>query len=343
MFQRILVFLTTNISTAIYFCAGLLTSDCFQTGLTWCSEDQLDAISARVHVIIGEQYKKNQRSSVVKKRSLNAEIKSVCQFADSYVRYFDYVTLCDSKENVDFSDASLQKAYCDLLRGISDVFFLIPSNLHIYYHKDIERTLVGRLKQGSSRSEFLTISDCNMILLKVVVLPDDRDSVYWHAAQIIKNHEKDNNLPNFTYLLKRIAEIPKEHRHVILREKSFALGFNCTETWLRIIRQANESEYYLVLMYKFIPFLNEQSFWSIFIDYSYNWLSRYPRPRSAHIMPTEEHLNSAFALLHERITGAFIFPRSQEATDALQWYLSPLFPVSLLYKVRSCRALEPCW
>ncbi len=215
--------------------------------------------------------------------------------------------------------------------------------MHIDYHTEIFRALNGRLKQVHSLCKFLKISDFNIILQEIAVSLDDKDSVCWYAARIIKNYRKGLDLPNFSYLMKRIAEIPKEHRPIILRENSSDSGFNCTETWLCIISQANESKYYATLMYKFIPFLDEKSFWSIFIHYSYNWLSRYPCSNTSCAMPAVERLNSAFELLQERIKTARFLPRSPEASEALRWYLSPWFPVSLVYKMRLCSVLEPCW
>ncbi|MES2253234.1 MAG: hypothetical protein V4482_06095 [Pseudomonadota bacterium] len=74
-------------------------------------------------------------------------------------------------------------------------------------------------------------------------------------------------------------------------------------------------------MYKFIPFLDEESFWSVFSDYSDE-------------IPSKEHLDCAFNLFYERIKGVYFLPKSQEAHDTLRWYLSPWYPVSFVCKIR---------
>ncbi|MES2253251.1 MAG: hypothetical protein V4482_06180 [Pseudomonadota bacterium] len=228
MFRKILSFVMTNISTTIYFSASILASDYFQTGLAWSNEDQLAAMHDRIHTTIRERYEQNQQSSLVKRKNLNIEINSVCELADSYTPYLNYMTLCESKENVHIIDRYSQSFYYDFLHKITDIFFATLPVSHIYCHMEIKRALhYGKKEDSTLRS--LAITDFKETLQKVVLMrkavlsisPDDKDSVYWYANQITKNHRKNLNLPNFSYLARRISEIPKEHRHSIFKESSF--------------------------------------------------------------------------------------------------------------------------
>ena len=372
MFQRILVLAMANISAVIYFSLRLLAGDYFQTGLAWCSEDQLVEIRNKIKTKLDERCQQNTQQLFNKSKNTQKMIFSIDAFSRGYGQYFDYSTLCESKENVESIDASLQKIYDDFLNAVFDGFLSIPQNWHTYYNACVI-SICEENVDLSSYKKMKSLCDCfNQIkneqrndqilacLDKIefkanhkefiktidglsVVSKDDRDSVFWHATQTTINYKDCPDLCDFHYLIKRISEIPSEHRSVILRDGEPYTAHTNTQKWLRIIRQANVAEYYVKQMYKFIPFLDEQSFWSISVHYSYNWFPRYSRAQYVHTMPTEEHLNVAFELFHERITHAYFLPRSQEATDALRWYLSPLFPVFWVYKIRSCKALEPCW
>lgn len=370
MFLDFLVLVARNAYTTICFSAGLFACDYFQTGLAWCSEDQRLEIRTKIQSKLEERYSlisPLMYDSPKNKRKLF----SVKIFSIGYDQYFDYATLCESKDHVESINVSLQQAYDDFLNIVFDGFLEISQHWHTHYNAGIisiceeginisshnKLTALHRcIKRAENEEKGDAILNClstektrstHAQYIKTIealldVHKSDRDSVCWHVSQIVTKHKNSNNLCDTHYLVKRIAEIPPQYRHVILRHSELYSTNNNAGKWLRILRQSNESEYYVRIMYKFIPFLDENSFWSIFSDYSHNGLSRYPRTHHAQTMPTEEHLNYAFELFHEQITGAYFLPRSIEANDTLRLYLTPWFPVFLVYKVRSCKALEQC-
>ncbi len=362
----------TNFSTVVYLSAGLLASDYFQTGLAWCSEDQLVEIRSRIKAKLNERCQQNAQQPLNESKNAQKKIFSINSFSQGYGQYFDYATLCESKDHVESIDTSLQKIYDDFLNTVFDGFLSISQNWHVYYNacvvsiceEDINassyekmrslhycfrklrndeqnRQILECLNKISFSPNYKTFTTTIESLLNVH--KNDRGSVYWHATQTAKNHKDCHDLFAFHHLVKYVSEIPPEHRSVILRDNSPCPASNSTRKWLRIIKQANVAEYYVKQMYKFIPYLDENSFWSILSDYSYNCFPVHLHAHHMQTMPTEEHLNYAFELFHERITSVYFLPRSQEATEALQWYLSPLFPVFWVYKIRSYKALESCW
>jgi hypothetical protein len=373
MFQRILVLAMAKISTVIYFSAGLLASDYFQTGLAWGSEDQRAEVRAKINAKINERYQQKAEISKTAYPEEQRKLSSINTFSRAYDQYFDYAPLCEIDDLLDHHQISTQTLYNEFLNSVFDGFLSISQNWHAYYNVCVVSICEENI-DSSSCKKVTSLHNCIKIIenneqndqilrfinaiefkgnykafIKTIeallaVRKDDRDSVYRHATQTAVNHKGCPDLFDFLYLVKRISEIPPEHRHIVLKKNSADPNLSRIGTWLRIIRQANMAEYYVTSMYKFIPYLDENSFWSIFVDYSYNnWFPRYPRAQDVHTMPTEEHLDNAYNLFHEGITHAYFLPKSQEATEALRLYLSPWFPVSLVYKMRSCKALEPCW
>lgn len=293
--------------------------------------ERLYKVRSIIRMKIGERVAQSSPCiSKQKKQSLE-------DFIASYACYFCNTALNEQRDSSAVSSKSLKSAYADFLNLIIDSFIEMPRNWHAFYDLGIVRELKYSLVEGSYPSRFVDPGDLEFVSERITRLKknifeiplDMRDSVCCYVTQTVLSCENSLNLPDFSHLLKLVCEIPKEHRHFILGQNT--LYPDCrVEKWLHAVRQANMAEYYAPLMYKFIPFLDSKSFWLIFLDYSY-------------FVPTEKHLNDAFKLFYERITGAYILPRSQEATEALRHYLEPWFPVSLLCTLRFSKVLKLCW
>lgn len=296
----------------------------------WGADDQRVEIRSKIENKHTERYQqKNQQLLGVHKND-EKELFSIKAYSHAYVHYFDYAPLCEIDDLLDSEQIGMKKIYHDFLNAVFDGFLSVLQTWHADYNAGVVKICEENIDLSSSEKvkswhkNLVSIIDAFLTLsLK------DADSVRWHVISIAINHKDSLNLPNFDHLISLVVEIPTEHHAMILNKSCFS-SYNRVETWLRVIRRANVSEYYMKCMYQFIPFLNDKSFWLIFEDYS-------------DAIPTEEHLDNAYKLLHERIKGAYFLPRSQEATEALRLYLCSWFPAALLYKIRSCKILESCW
>lgn len=329
MFQRILVLLVVNVFVVSYSDVALQACDCWSKNID--ETEKLYEIRSVIRMQVDARL--NQHSPSISRRKK----KSLETFVESYGCYFYDSMLVESVENSSMLSKSLKRPYSDFLNLIIDGFTEMPKEWHSFYDFGIARELKSSSEDCLYPFRFIDVPTLELVSKRIARLKelifdiplDMRDSVCWHVTQTAENYQSCPDLPDSHHLLKLVCEIPKEHHDFILKKNMFGRDQR-VEKWLRAVRQSNVAEYYAPLMYKFIPFLDSKSFWSIFVDYS-------------HSVPTEEHLNDAFNLFYERITNAYMLPRSREATEALRYYLEPLFPVSLLCMLRFNTALKLRW
>lgn len=329
MFQRFLTLLLVNAFSIIFVSAVLYAGDYLPKNID--ETEKLYEVRSLIRMKIDERVA--QPSSHISKK----ERQSLETFIASHACYFCNMALNEQVPSSSVSSKTLKSSYDDFLDLIIDSFVEMPKNWHTFYDFGIARELKYGLLGGSYPFKFVAPCDLEFVSKRITKLKknifkiplDARDSVCWYVTQTVLNYKSCPVLPDLNHLLKLVCEIPKEHRHVILGENMLYPDHR-VEEWLRAVRQANMAEYYAPLMYKFIPFLDSKCFWSIFIFHS-------------NLVPTEKHLRNAFDLFYERITGAYMLPRSHEAAETLRAYLQPWFPVSLLCALRFSKVPKLCW